>query len=273
MINHQRLLHHCKYVNPSKNFRLSSKMPCISKKHKICFFMHGTSGFSKNCINYLKILHRLGFTVIAPDHKAYHHYICNVFKKRKYCGRHLHFDTNSNFAKNNASLYNYVAHFRKTELESCFNIFKAHIDAKKTIVVGVSEGAIATSLACLPVLKKFIFSYSIERNYFTQKLPVVRVYPCQKIIQIIGTNDEYFGPKGIASKLRAHIIGHGQKTFKAKNIKNYCIYLLKKQPHSLLHTNIKQNSKIIQSILYSHLGAKQKRISPRLATLYFKIKG
>ena len=273
MFNYQRLLHHCKYVNPRKKFILSDKMPCISKKNKICFFMHGTSGFSKNCVNYLKILHKLGFTVIAPDHNAYHHYICKIFAQQKYCGRHLHFNTTSHFATRNTLLYNYVAHFRKKELECCFQIFKDHIDIKKAICVGVSEGAIATSLACVPVSKKFIFSYSIERNYFTPKMPVVNVYAGQKIIQIIGTKDEYFGPLGIASKLRAHIIGHGQKTFRALKTKNYNIYLLKNQSHSLLQKNLKQNAKIIKAILYSHLGAKQKRISPKFATLYFKING
>ena len=273
MIDTRRLIRHCKFIDPSKKFKLDSKLPKFNKRNKICFFMHGTSGFSKNCINYLKILHRLKYTVIAPDHNAYHHYLCNNFANRTYCGRDLHFNTNAHFARRNKQLYSYVAQFRKKELECCFRIFRGKINVVKAIVVGVSEGAVAASLACVPVSTKFIFSYSIERNYFTQKLPVVNLYPYQKIVQVIGTYDEFFGPRGIASKLKAHVVGHGHKTFKAMKIKNYSIYLLKRQKHSLLHQNIKQNGKIIKAIFYSHLGAKQKRISPKLATLYLSING
>ena len=268
-----RLLKYCKYVDPKKSFAMcTGKVPNL-KNAKVCFFMHGTSGFSKNCINYMKVLHKMGFVIIAPDHNAYHHYLCKRYKSVVYCGRHLHYNTNVHFAKTNRKLYNYVAHFRKNELVCCFNIFKKFIDLRKTIALGVSEGAIATSLACIPVSIKFICSYSIEQNYFTQYKPVLQVYKNQKIVQIIGTCDEFFGScKSVSSKLYSNIHGHGEKTFRLKNLKNYTIYLLRKQPHSLLHKS-KMNAKLIADIIYSHFGAKQKRISPKFATLYFKISG
>lgn len=274
MIDSKRLLQFCKYVDGKhENFQIKTRVIPSLKNSKVCFFMHGTSGFSKNCINYMKVLHALGFTLIAPDHNAYHHYICKKYKKQVFCGRHLHFNTTSKFAQNNKKLYNYVANFRKNELQCCFKIFKHQLNLKKTIALGVSEGAIAVSLACIPVHTKFICSYSIEKNYFTQHFPVIQIFPGQKIVQVIGTHDEFFGTNNsISSKLRAHVVGHGHKTLKYNKIKNYTIYLLKNQPHSLLQKSA-TNAKLLKAIIYSHLGAKQKRISPRFATLYFKISG
>lgn len=267
-----RLLRFCKFVHSNSTFKIrTGNIPCLNHAH-VCFFMHGTSGFSKNCLNYMKVLHSLGFTIIAPDHNAYHHYLCTKFKENTFCGRHLHFNTNVSFAQKNKKLYQYVAHFRKTELETCFNFFRKFIDLQNTIAFGVSEGAIAVSLARVPCAK-FICSYSIERNYFTQKYPVIRLQKYQKIVQIIGTKDEFFGKQNsIASKLKSSIAGHGKHTLEALS-KKYSIYLLKNQPHSLLHTNKSNIKQLIKQIIYSHFGAKQKRISPKFATLYFKISG
>jgi hypothetical protein len=235
--------------------------------------MHGTSGFSKNCINYMKMLHKLGFYVIAPHHVSYHKYLCNWYKNKKMCGKDIKFNTTKLFAKRNKLLYNYVSNFRKNELEYCFKYFSQIIDYNKTIVLGVSEGAIAVSLANIPKpIPKFICSYSIEKNYFTQKNPVIVLHKEQKVIQIIGTKDQYFGPCSISSSLNKHIKGNGRCTFKKSKIKNFHIYLIKNQKHSLLEKS-KINANLISNIVYSHFGAKQKRISPKFATLYFKIKG
>ena len=263
----QRFIKTCKFIDPLKKFKFSD-LTCLPKNAKVCIFMHGTSGFSKNCINYMKLLHKLGFYIVAPDHNVYHHYLCNIYRKHIFCGRHLHFNTNAHFAKVNKSLYRYVAHFRKQELETIYR----YINAKYCIALGVSEGAIAVSLAKIPCTK-FICSYSIEKNYFTQKYPVIYLKKNQKIVQIIGTNDEYFGKhNSISSKLYKNINGHGLFTFKKNGHKNFHIYLLKGQKHCLLAQGA-INKNLIYSIIYSHLGARQKRISPKFATLYFKING
>ena len=252
MIDSIRLLNTCKYVDSTKlQFKITRVIPSL-KSRKVCFFMHGTSGFSKNCINYMKILHALGFTIVAPDHNAYHHYLCNIHKSHKYCGRHLHFNTTESFAKKNKDLYDYVAKFRKCELESCIKIFKHFVDLKKSIALGVSEGAIAVSLARIPVHAKFICSYSIERNYFTRKFPGIQISKNQRIIQIIGTKDQYFGATdSISANLSPRILGNGIKTFKKHQIQNYTIYLLKNQQHSLLQTS-KRNANLLKYIVAKH---------------------
>jgi hypothetical protein len=275
MIDLQRLLKFCKIVISNKKFKLENvnKNYLTSlKSEKICFFMHGTSGFSKNCINYMKMLHKLGFVIIAPHHVSYHRYLCNIYKQTKICGTHIKFNTTHDFAKKNRIIYKYITEFRKNELEKCFDFFKTYINLNNTIAVGVSEGGVAVSIAKLPKVTKFVCSYSIERNYFTRKFPVVHLYKNQNIVQIIGTNDQYFGPCSISSSLRKKITGNGFCTFKRCKLKNFTIYLIKGEKHSLLETK-RINRDLISEIIYSHFGAKQKRISPKFATLYFKISG
>lgn len=274
MIDILRLLNVCKFVDNETKFELND-IKSISninlKRRNVCIFMHGTSGFSKNCINYMKMLHKLGFFIIAPHHVSYHHYLCNIHKKKKICGQDIKYTTTNYFAKRHKLLYSYIAYFRKLEVEYCFGYFKKKLNLKNTILLGVSEGAIAVSLCRISGITKFICSYSIERNYFTQKFPVIFTSKKQKIVQIIGTHDEFFGPESISSSLSNQIEGNGKCTFAKYKINNYHIYLLKGQTHSLLVTM--RNCKLLSNIIYSHFGARQNRISPKLATLYFKISG
>lgn len=275
MIKTERLLRFCKFVDNKRPFCIKNIEILHNvnlKQRKVCLFMHGTSGFSKNCVNYMKMLHKLGFFIIAPHRVSYHSYLCNIYKQKKICGRHTKYSTTPPFAEKNKILYSYLAKFRKHEAESCFRFFKPYLNLESTIILGVSEGGIAVSLARIHQnVKKFICSYSIERNYFTQRFPVIHSYPKQHVIQIIGTHDEFFGKcNSVSATLKKNIKGHGYCTFKRQKKKNYTIYLLKNQKHSLLES---KNRMLMSAIIYSHLGAKQKRISPKFATLYFNIRG
>lgn len=221
-----------KFIYPTKKFYLSTNYDFLKMNfNKIAFFMHGTSGFTDNSLNYLKILHKLGFFIIAPDHIASHKHFCH----HNICSKHINFSTTVNFAKKNPHIYKYVSDFRTKELEQVFTHFfqiYPH-NPKHLIAVGVSEGAIAVSKAKIPVHTKFIFSYSIERNYFTMKKPFVHSYPNQRIIQVIGTNDNFFGKNNSISSHFHKVKGHGFDNL--KHLNNSLIFLLQNYEHSLLY--------------------------------------
>lgn len=267
-INVYRLILFCKIVAPTQTD--------FSKHDKFCFFMHGTSGFTYNCKNYMKILKKLGFVIIAPDHNRYHFRKC----KCTVCGKDLKYNTTINFVKHNNKIYDYAANFRTKELEACVKYFSKlwNLKNKTTVIaVGVSEGGIAVSQSDIPAyITKFIFSFSIEKTYFTPHCNF-NLKKQQKVIQTIGTHDEFFGRRNSIACHFNEVNGHGLNTFKNFHHQNYAIFLLEKQPHSLLSTKtlFRKNSKIISHILctYSAFGARQNLISPKFATLYLSTNG
>lgn len=244
----QRLLKHCKVVLPDKRFQLIP-LKLLDKNKiytKIAFFMNGTTGFTDNSLNYMRILHKFKFLIIAPDHNFYHKNICKYHQQKKICGHDTKFHTTKRFAAKNPHIYSYITKFRTLELSSIykhfFQIFP-HLSKSFQICVGVSEGAIATSIAKIPVHLKFVFSYSIEKNYFTKHKPYFKSFPTQKVIQVIGSNDQFFGKSNSIASFFHNVRGF------SKSRRNLFIHVLPFQHHSLLYKPSKHSCKTIKNIL------------------------
>ena len=196
---------------------------CNNKK--ICVFMHGSSGFIPSNMWYIRLLVSLGYKVFAPDHT-------------KYCKKCLGYSSSlKNYTRKNSrlpSLYQHIVNLRSFELNVVVKML-IKLRLSDITLVGISEGALPVAMFSQykkHILNKILLSYSPERHYFnysTLKRPLKLQASC-KILNIIGTNDEYFAKdNSVGSEIAKHynkkkLNGNANCAYKNKNCSVYILY-------------------------------------------------
>lgn len=196
---------------------------CNNKK--ICVFMHGSSGFIPSNMWYIRLLVSLGYKVFAPDHT-------------KYCKKCLGYSSSlKNYTRKNSklpSLYQHIVKLRSFELHVVVKML-IKLGYTDITLVGISEGALPVAMHSehkKHISKKILLSYSPERHYFnysTLKNPLNSHSSC-KVLNIIGTNDEYFAKiNSVGSEIAKHynkkrLNGNGKCSCKNFNCNVFVLY-------------------------------------------------
>lgn len=179
-IDASKVIDVCKMMTNKKLIKLSYNL--LKSKTYVAIFMHGSGGFNESSMEYMKFLNSIGYTVVAPDHVAYHKHVQDIkynSTNEKACTFH------------NQLKYKYAIHFRMKEIQVIMNLI--HNTASKIILFGVSEGAIAVSLykTSVPVVKVMCAFYPSMSYFIKQKGNFANV---KDHLYILGTHDEYFSP-------------------------------------------------------------------------------
>ena len=204
----------------------------------LCIFMHGSSGFGRQALEYMRMMARKGYLVLAPDHIEAHH------KNRK----KIAYTSSYKLACTGRmqKVYRYVVGYRLCELESCIRFAKMCFPKAKLVTVGTSEGAIAVAKSTQRVDTKLIFSYVLRGSYFEPH----DIFHSQKgthVVNVYGENDEFFGSKGSISSDTHTMCGGKHWTDGTKpNVKTV---VLRNTGHNIMETAT--NRAVVEAIIKS----------------------
>ena len=251
----------CLVALPHEKYKSKDDMMLLKQYHtcnfpvdntKICIFMHGSGGFSETSMKYINYMTSQGYTVFSPNCDT-HKYNTTV---QKAC------------TANNQRLYRLVLQERLCELRKTVPYIHSTINDAHITLLGTSEGGIAVSRfrSKHKIKLKVICAYYPQRSYFTPHGPFMNTDNVEHTICIYGTKDEFFGPIDSITQQTKNMCKLSKTPIE---LPRFDTYVIKNGHHNILKTA----QELVFAIIYSHLGAKQKRISPRFATLYFKIKG
>lgn len=198
-------------------------------------YLHGSHGFTKHNVLFIKLLCSLGFLVVAPDHTQYN-----------FCPE---YNTSLKTIQKNRKIYKCIINLRLQETERILNYLNTDIT-----LIGSSEGGVITSISNNKhIKKKIISSYSAEPTYFYRKCLFTR--PDMEIINIIGSHDGYFGRyQSIMQKKHKYHIGHASYCLLNKSTRLSNVYVIKNGLHNYLFDNYR----LAKQILSFHLGCQTK---------------
>lgn len=236
---------HCRvYHKNSKSFVYLSQFK-FDRPYVI--FLHGSHGFTKHNLKYITLLCSLGFSVIAPNHMVYN--TCDEYNST--------IDT----IEGNKSTYKCVINLRLREIE----VILDYINDNNITLIGSSEGGVIASICKHPsIVCKIISSYSGEHTYFHDTCLYTR--PDMKIINIIGSHDEYFGRfDSIMSKLKSTkpFIGHASYCLSKKNTHYSHVYVLANCHHNFLF----ECYSTVRKLLLLHLRSQTKLDNSKISNI------
>lgn len=183
------------------------------KKLPVLLFMYGSAGLSKNKIFQSLIPEKTPFIFFAPDS-------FRINNRPTYKSPVSH------------KAYNKVHEIRQAEIYiSLKKLIKFDfIDRRNIFLMGHSEGALSAAIYKSKNIKgRIISGFSCEDSYF-YKNPKLGSAPDEPFLNIIGTDDQYFGRCSEFNKFY-NTAGHGGIAL--QNNKNAKIVLLGNTPHDV----------------------------------------
>ncbi|RXK12498.1 hypothetical protein CP965_07895 [Halarcobacter mediterraneus] len=183
-----------------------------NKKFPLVLFIHGSSGLNKGTV-YRKWIVEQGFIFICPNS--------------------LKIDNRPTYkTPDKISAYEKVHKLRQAEI--VFNINKIKnfdfIDKNNIFLMGNSEGGLAAAAYKGKEFKaRIITAYSCENGYYSKDFKI-GAKKSDPILNIIGTNDEFFSKKSEASK-DYKVEGHCTKAL--KKYKNAKVVILAQTKHDI----------------------------------------
>lgn len=244
-------------------------------------YAHGSGGCSWDNMRICRMISRLGILVIAPDGFAYPKNTAMGALRHKDC-LPLHRSSDdvnywtgdliysskasgtSNYStkadtvlenpKDFCDLYERCYQLRRSELHYTIRNLPQYVKTKGFFLGGTSEGGMAIArfddqrygeMIC----GRFINSFSIEYNYFTPTPDAGELGGQFDVptLNIIGTNDQYFGPEDSVAKIVAsddktgygdkNMTGNGYKTMVRQGVEAGLVTVLEGGVHSPCNTH------------------------------------
>jgi len=196
-----------------------------TKKPKVLFF-HGSGGIDKDIHTYIKLFHKLGHDVYAPDHNK----ICKI--NPKMCKKADRYSTSINKLiydrEKMDTKYKSALRLRSMEIKALMKKFYP----EKVILAGTSEGAIAVAKHnSKRIIGKILLSYGCGKTYFTKDKLEIQKMP---VLNILGDKDEFFGKtkESVSSRL-AKIEGYKYDGW-CPHLPNIKVKILKGASHGFI---------------------------------------
>ena len=238
-----KVIESCRVMYPYTRVPILLKHAVWSKEYrKVIVFMHGSQGFGKVTLFYLRLLAQLGFLVIAPDHVTSHVQCLDMISYKSTIQKAC--------STKNQNTYRYIVQYRLMEIRKCMHFIETHMPHATVSLAGTSEGAIAVARSRANVHSKLLLSYVAQPSYFSPQMKLLHVKEGSSVVIIHGANDEYFGSTNSVSSQTKHKCGGKGHVYKHKSAIH--THILKNTGHNITPTQEHRN--VITHIVTKHFG-------------------